>query len=109
MNRSPSTAVAVALLLAACDPTSPAAVASIEITPSTATVAPGDTLRFRAETRNAQGVQITGFVVNWRSSNTLVASIDLLGGLATAVGPGPATITAAVGDVTGMALLTVQQ
>jgi uncharacterized protein YjdB len=109
MNLSSCAALAVALLLAACDPTSPAAVASIEIAPSTATIAPGDTLRFRAVTRNAQGAQVTGFVVNWRSSNTLVASIDLLGGLATAVGPGPATITAAVGDVTGMALLTVQQ
>lgn len=87
-------------------PAPPAPVASVELSPATATMAVGATQQFQATVRDAQGNVLAGRSVAWSASPITAATITT-GGLMTAVAPGPATVTAAVEGRIGTASVTV--
>ncbi|MDH4046466.1 MAG: Ig-like domain-containing protein, partial [Gemmatimonadota bacterium] len=68
-------------------------VASVDVTPSTVTLASGTTQQFTATPRDAGGNPLSGRVVTWASNNTAVATVDGTG-LVEGVLVGTATITA---------------
>lgn len=105
-----SALIAVALLTGCA---TNAALTSIQVSPATAAVASdGDTAQFSAVgtySNSKKGTQYTANLtseVTWSSSVTSVATINSAG-LATAVGAGTTTITAADGGAVGTATLTV--
>ena len=67
----------------------------------------GATEQFTAHVQDESGNLMPGVPVTWSSSNIAVASVDSATGLATAWGPGIATITAAAGSISGNARLEV--
>jgi len=85
---------------------SAATVTAIAILPETAATAVGTTVPFTADATLSDGTHqdVTGSAT-WMSSATTVATV--VGGVATAVKAGTATITAAFGGATGTATLTV--
>lgn len=84
-------------------------VASVTVTPATAALsAIGATQAFTAEARDVSGAVIPDLTFIWLSSNHNVATISTTG-LATAVGPGTVTITAAAQGIPGTAELSVTQ
>ena len=85
------------------DPQQPTTVA---VTPATATILEGNTLRLRAVATNAHGQRVTGVEFVWASGDTAVTLVDA-SGLVTGVAPGQAQVTAATAGVTGRAQLTV--
>jgi hypothetical protein len=121
MPRFHIAASAVALLvLAACGgdsvspgntnppppPPPPAAVASIELTPATASVAIAKTTALSATLRDAAGNALTGRTLAWSSSAGAVATVDN-NGVVTGVAPGTATISATAENKTATAAITV--
>ena len=84
--------------------------AMAEVTPTTHTLATGDTVRLVATATDANGHVVADAAFGWTSSDTAVASVDSLG-LVRGVAEGTATITAAGGGsaagVEGMAEITV--
>src|SRR5689334_22354166 len=118
--RNLSSAYAAALLIAlttACGgsggsngPTNPppnntATVGIVVVTPSSQTIAQGQTATFTAEARTSAGVVIAGKSFAWASSNNAVATVA--NGVVTAVSAGGALITATVDGVSGNASITV--
>jgi alpha-tubulin suppressor-like RCC1 family protein len=104
--------VLVALHLCGCGgdegPTEPAPSALVEVAPSAYTfTALGDTVRFSAVLVTASGDTISVASFQWSSSDESVATVDSAG-LATAVGPGQADITAEARGERGQALLAVE-
>lgn len=101
-------------LLAGCSggTSHPNRIASITLSPATASIVKGQTQQFSGTATTNSGQTLTGSsaAANWSSSNPAVATIDQ-NGLATSVGTGTATITATVqtgaGPVTGAATLNV--
>jgi uncharacterized repeat protein (TIGR02543 family) len=88
--------------------TSHLAVASVAVTPATATVAPGGTTQLTASARDASGGTVPGVVIEWSSNNTSVATVSNNGNV-TAVSLGTASIVAAGGGKNGVATITVAQ
>ena len=84
-----------------------AALTSISVTPINPNVLQGNTQQFMAIGTYSDGTSrdITSQVI-WRSNNISVARVDSTG-LATAVAPGTATISASSGNTFGSVLLTV--
>ena len=84
-----------------------AVLSSITVTPSTASIAMGETQAFTANGIFSDGssTDLTGSVV-WSSTASNIASVDATG-LATGVASGSASITATSGTVSGSASLTV--
>jgi hypothetical protein len=88
-------------------PTAPPAVAaSVSVGLNTASITIGQTAQATATVKDANGNTLTGQTVSWTSTSSSVASVTAAG-LATALTVGTANITATVGSVTGMAVLTV--
>ena len=85
------------------DPLLPTAVT---VSPATATVVEGDTLRLTATATNAYGQVVNGVEFVWASGNTAVAVVDA-SGLVTGVGAGEVQVTATVAGVTGRAELAI--
>lgn len=81
-------------------------VTRIDVTPQAADVDVSGTQQYTAVAFDAQGQAVSGATFSWRTSSSAVASISSTG-LSTGVAPGNATITAAVGDVTGSASIRV--
>jgi uncharacterized protein (TIGR03437 family) len=81
--------------------------ASITLVPARASVGTGRSVRFTATVHDASGVEIANAPVRFGSSDERVATIDASGGLARGLRPGTATITAASGEVSATAELTV--
>ena len=79
---------------------------SVEVTPSSATVAPGDTVRLSAEALDANGHPVAGASFVWSSSDASAATVDG-SGLVTGVAEGSATVTAAAGEARGTSEVTV--
>jgi len=77
---------------------------SVAVTPSEATIGPGDTLRLVAEASDANGHPVTEF--SWSSSDASVATVDG-SGLVRGAADGTATVTAAAGGAEGTAEITV--
>jgi uncharacterized protein YjdB len=68
-------------------------VATVEVTPTTATLVPPATVQLTAVTKDAQGTVLTGRTISWSSSASTVATVST-SGLVTSVASGSATITA---------------
>ena len=81
-------------------------VASVSVTPTSATVTVGETVDFDAQPRDAGGNALSGRAVTWTSSNTEVATVNA-NGLVTAHSTGSATIVATSEGVAGNATVTV--
>ena len=111
-------ALALASGLVACSDTSdgpadpgppepdPAPVASVVLTPQAAVAEAESKYRFEAVTLDSAGSVLEDRAVTWSSTDPSVASIDSAG-LASALVPGLATITATSEGVDGSATLTV--
>ena len=83
-----------------------AAVASVQITPATATLTAGNTQQLTATVRDSAGTTLTGRSVTWSTSSAAVATVNATG-LVTAVAVGTVTVTATSGGVSGTASVTV--
>ena len=81
-------------------------VGTVAVTPDTATVVAGDTLRLAATATDANGQVVTGVEFAWASGDTAVAEVDSTG-LVTGIGAGQAEVTATAAGVTGGARLAV--
>src|ERR1041385_8648297 len=84
----------------------PKPVATVTMSPATASVLVGATQQFIATLRDANGTVLTGRTVTWTSSALTVATVST-GGLASALLAGTATITATSEGKSGTATLTV--
>ena len=99
--------------LAACGggdsdfPTEEKPVASVAVTPATATVLAGRTTTLGAAARAADGTAITRPGFTWTSSADGVARVDA-NGVVTGVAPGTAVVTATTDGRSGQATITVQ-
>jgi murein DD-endopeptidase MepM/ murein hydrolase activator NlpD len=87
-------------------PPAPAAVATVEVSPPTASLLVGATTQLSATTRDAAGNTLTGRTVTWSSASPTVATI-ISTGLVTAVAAGTANITATSESRSGFASVTV--
>ena len=81
-------------------------ISAVTVTPDTASVVEGDTLRLAATATDADGQVVTGVAFAWASGDTAVAVVDA-SGLVTGIGAGRAQVTATAAGVTGRATLTV--
>src|SRR5206468_4102752 len=81
-------------------------VASVTVSPGTASVQVGQTVQLTATSKDASGNPLSGRPVSWGSSNTAVATVSA-GGLVTGVTAGAATITATSEGQSGTATVTV--
>jgi len=82
-------------------------VASVEVTPATATIFEAKTVKLRAIAKNAGGRELAGRAVTWRSLDEDVATVDAAG-LVTGVVPGTANIEATVEDHKAVAKISVE-
>jgi trimeric autotransporter adhesin len=82
-------------------------VASIVVSPTLDTIVVGQTTQLAATARDAGGSALAGRVITWRSSDDAIAAVSSAG-LVTAVAPGAATVTAAIGNVTSPARVVVR-
>lgn len=82
------------------------AVASVVVTPGSASGNVGDAAQFTATVRDADGNTMSSPAVAWESTDTTVVTITSTG-WATAVGPGSADLVARAGAVAGVAHVTV--
>lgn len=80
-------------------------VASVVVTPETILLAPGDTARLVAATRDAGGAPLLGRVVAWSSEAPAVATVSA-SGLVTVLAPGNVRITATSEGRSGTATIT---
>jgi uncharacterized protein YjdB len=85
---------------------STAPVASVTVSPATAGVLVGGTQQFTGTLRDASGNVLTGRTITWSSSSLSIATISV-GGLASGLVAGTATITATSEGRSGTATLTV--
>src|SRR5437016_633516 len=81
-------------------------VASVTVSPATATVTIGTTTQLTATPKDANGTALSGRVVTWVTSNAAAATVSA-SGLVTGVAAGSATITATSEGQSGTAALTV--
>lgn len=81
-------------------------VASITVEPASVNLTNGATQQFSAVAYDTEGTEVPDVSFAWSSSNTSVGTLSQAG-LFTAVAPGTATVTAAYGNVTGTAVVTV--
>ena len=86
-------------------PPAPAPVASVTVTPSTASLQVGATTTFNAVLRDSAGNVLGGRLVTWSASPGTIATV--VNGVVTAQSVGQATIAATSEGRTGVALLTV--
>lgn len=89
-------------------PPPPPVVASVTVSPPSASIEEGDTRQFTARALDSDNAEITGKTFAWSSSNTTVATINS-SGLATARNAGSTMISATVDGVSGEATLTVTE
>jgi len=81
-------------------------VATVDVTPATASVEEGKTVPLTATPKDANGNPLVGRAVTWASSNTSVATVSAAG-LVTGKVAGTATITATSEGQSGSAVITV--
>ena len=85
---------------------STAPVATVTLTPASASVAIGAVQQFAAVLKDASGTVLTGRAVSWSSSSLTIAGVSGTG-LVTGLVAGPATITASSEGQSGSATVTV--
>ena len=81
-------------------------VASVTVSPASASVPAGQTAQLTATPKDVNGNPLSGRVISWASSNTLVATVSS-SGLVTGKVAGSATITATSEGQSGTASVTV--
>src|SRR2546426_636688 len=81
-------------------------VASVTVSPPSASIATGATVQLTATTKDAGGNVLTGRAISWGGSNTTVATVSA-SGLVTGVRAGAVTITATSEGKNGTAAVTV--
>ena len=81
-------------------------VAAVDVTPSTATLAVGNTVTLEAAALDANGHEVADADFAWSSDDHSVATVNM-SGLVTAVGNGIATVTATADSASGSALVRV--
>ncbi|HEV2670990.1 MAG TPA: Ig-like domain-containing protein, partial [Gemmatimonadales bacterium] len=81
-------------------------VASVTVTPASASVAAGNTVQLTATPKDANGNTLSGRVVTWSSNNTAAAVVNA-SGLVTGMAAGSATITATSEGQSGTSAITV--
>src|SRR5439155_394255 len=81
-------------------------VASVVVSPASASVATGNTVQLTATPKDAAGNTLSGRSITWSSSATTVATVSS-SGLVSGVTIGSATITAATGGKSGSSAITV--
>ncbi|MBC7894573.1 MAG: Ig domain-containing protein, partial [Cytophagaceae bacterium] len=86
--------------------TPPPVVASVTVSPATASLLTGGTQQLTATARDAAGNVVTGQTFSWTTTAASVATVSSSGSV-TAVGAGSATITASIGSVNGAAAIVV--
>lgn len=84
----------------------PIPVASVTVSPGTASLAIGGTQQMSATTLDATGNQLTGRIVTWSSSDGTKASVSTTG-MVTGVAVGSVTVTATSEGKSGTAAITV--
>ncbi len=84
----------------------PIPVTEVVISPASATLVPGDTVRLTAQARDSAGNDLSGRTPSWSSSAAAVATVNE-NGRVTAADIGSATITATIEEVVGTASITV--
>src|SRR5436190_816846 len=92
--------------LAPTGPSTPTAVASVTVSPPTASISVGQLLPLTATPKDSAGAALTGRTVMWTSSNAGVATVSS-SGLVTGSVAGTATITAISEGKTGSAAVPV--
>jgi hypothetical protein len=101
--------LAGAAFLACDDDGGPPPVATVSVSPATATLASvGETVQLTATALDRRDNPIAGATFTWTTADAGVASVDT-DGLVTAVGNGTVAITATADDVSGDASVTVDQ
>lgn len=111
---SPNAAVVAALLaVSGCGGGSavsppPAGVATVSVSPSSASLVPTQVTQFTATPADASGNPMSGQVVQWSSTAAAVASVDGTGQV-TGLAVGSTTITATSGGRSGTATVTVAE
>lgn len=86
----------------------PENVATVTITPTTATLRRGNVRTLAAVAKNVLGNVISGITFQWASSNSSIASVDNTGKVS-ALAPGTVNITATSDGQTGTSLLTITE
>ena len=81
-------------------------VASLALTPSSASVNAGSTTQLTATPKDASGNTLTGRTITWSSDNTAAATVSS-SGLVTGVAAGGANVTATCEGKTGSSAITV--
>ena len=102
LKRSGAVVCVAALALLGCGG-SGAMVASVTVSPSPLVLRVGETQQLTAVAKDAAGNTLSGLGVTWTSSTPSVLAVDA-SGLAAAVSPGTAEVTATVGGVTSAAV-----
>lgn len=85
----------------------PLPVASVQVTPGSATVLTNATRQLSAQALSSTGAPLAGRPVTWTNGAPTVASVSA-SGLVTPIGPGTALIVAVVEGVAGFSTITVQ-
>ncbi len=85
----------------------PVPVATVSLSPSSVTIAPGQSTALAATTRAANGTTLAARVVTWSSSNPMAASVSNAG-VVTGVATGTTTITASSEGRTTTAAVVVK-
>jgi acid phosphatase type 7 len=104
-------AAVAALAFGACQeaanvPAPPGAVASVDVTPPSATIETGQAIQLTAIPRGATGSPMPGRVVTWTSAPAAVATVNG-SGLVSGAATGSATITATSEGQSGTSVVTV--
>jgi hypothetical protein len=99
--------VAMATACATHDNVSPTSIASVTVSPASATVNVGDTLTLTVQVKDAQGNLVTGQNIVFLSSDTTRATVTPKG-FVTAIAPGPVSVTAKDSTHSGKSQLTLQ-
>src|SRR5439155_14995989 len=81
-------------------------VATVDVTPPSASVQAGQTVQLTATPRDGNGTPLSARTVTWSSSNTALATVSN-SGLVSGVTPGTATITATSEGKSGTSSVTV--
>ena len=84
-----------------------AAVASVAMSPTSATLVVGQTVQLGAQPRDASGRPLDGRTVTWSTNRSDVATVTSTG-IVSAVSPGTATITASTEGRSGTSTIVVQ-
>ncbi|MGE5803594.1 MAG: Ig-like domain-containing protein, partial [Gemmatimonadota bacterium] len=99
-------ASAVVALTSCKASTGPRPVASVSVTPTSASIQVGQLMMPSAVAKDGGGNPLTGRLMSWSSSNALVATVTSVG-LVTGIATGSATITATSEGQSGMSTITV--